>query len=264
MIASRERVGAAGQRLLENPVGGVGADVEDRAHRLALHLRLVVVEQLGQVGQRFAAAELRASAESPSGARPGSASSSAVRSCGVRPTRTRAGSPSAARAGAARSSTDSASASGRTSTSPSDTHIAFTRSNCASSIVARCVVDVPHHRAGNQQVDGGDRVLAARRRHAAGGAGFARPAPPPAASAASKSPTSSRSSSSATTGFISVAPALLVLLDSQQVEDQRQVERAQRASSRSCRARRRCRSGGSSLTCSTSIACVRAPDSSRP
>ena len=35
-----------------------GADVENRAHRLALHLRLVVVEQFGQIGQRVAAAEL--------------------------------------------------------------------------------------------------------------------------------------------------------------------------------------------------------------
>ena len=58
MIASRERSGAAGQRLFEHLVRLLGADVENRAHRFALHLRLVVVEQLGQIGQRVAAAEL--------------------------------------------------------------------------------------------------------------------------------------------------------------------------------------------------------------
>ena len=71
-----------------------------------------------------------------------------------------------------------------------------------------------------------DRVLASRRR--------CRPTPasrtmtPTAARAASKSPTSSRSSSSATTGVISSPHRLVVLLDAQEVEQQRQIERAQR------------------------------------
>ena len=169
MIASRDCVGAAGERLLEDLIRRVGADVEDRAHRLALHLRLVVVEQLGQVGQRLAAAELAQQVNR----RPPHRRVRRVLQPLDRPAadrrRTPAGSRSAARACAARSSTDSASASGRTSTSPSDTHIALTRSNCASSIVARCVDDVPHHRAGDEHVDA---------RSARAAAGAVVPSPP--------------------------------------------------------------------------------------
>ena len=88
--------------------------------------------------------------------------------------------------------------------------------------------------------------------------------PRSAAAAASKSPTSSRSSSSVTTGRHQLAPSLVVSFDAQQVEQQRQVEGAQRARRHRSPARRCTRSGGSSLTCSTSMACVRAVDSSRP
>ena len=51
-------VGAGEERLLEHLVGGFGADPQDGADRLALHLLLVVVQQPGELGERFAAAEL--------------------------------------------------------------------------------------------------------------------------------------------------------------------------------------------------------------
>jgi hypothetical protein len=50
--------GAAGERLLEDSECGVGADVHDSANGVALHLRLVVVQQFGEIGQRLAPAEL--------------------------------------------------------------------------------------------------------------------------------------------------------------------------------------------------------------
>ena len=228
MIASRDRVGAAGQRLLENPVGGVGADVEDRAHRLALHLRLVVVEQLGQVGQRFAAAELRASAESPSGARPDSASSSAARSSGGRPT------PNASRIAVSRSRGRGALLDRQRLGERADEHLAERHAHRLHALELRlvdrrqvrrrCAASSSRRSAGRWRSSraGGAPSTRCRRRR------LRRPAPPPAAMAASKSPTSSRSSSSADDRLHQLAPALLVLLDSQQVEDQRQVERAQR------------------------------------
>ncbi len=49
--------GAALQRLLEHLVGLVGAHLDDGAQRLALHLRVGVVEHDAQVGQRGVAGE---------------------------------------------------------------------------------------------------------------------------------------------------------------------------------------------------------------
>ena len=86
--------------------------------------------------------------------------------------------------------------------------------------------DVAHHRAGDQQVDGGDRVLTAVGRLAV-----------PAASRVSDVDELRRRVEVADEQQIldqrddrrhQLAPALVVLLDAQQVEHQRQVERAQR------------------------------------
>ena len=51
-------VGAGGQRALQLAIRLVRADRENGAHRLALHVRLCVVEQRRQVRQRLRAAEL--------------------------------------------------------------------------------------------------------------------------------------------------------------------------------------------------------------
>ena len=96
--------------------------------------------------------------------------------------------------------------------------------------------DVAHHRAGRP---------ACRSQSSRAWRWFFDP-PPPASlttivsssAAASKSPTRSRSSSSDTTGGHQLAPALVVVFDPEQVEDQRQVEACAARWSRSCRATR--------------------------
>ena len=135
--ARRATGGAAGQRLLEDSVRAVGADVQDRADRLALHLRLVVVEQLGQVGERVAAAELAHQVDGRAAHGGVGRALQPLDRRGVRRRRTRSGSRSGARAGgAAPRSTAPRRAAGR-SPRRATMHIALTRSNCASSIVAR-------------------------------------------------------------------------------------------------------------------------------
>ena len=57
-MASRDSRGPGHQRLLENGVCGVGADVEDGPQGFALDLRLAVIEQQREIGQRILAAEL--------------------------------------------------------------------------------------------------------------------------------------------------------------------------------------------------------------
>ena len=141
-----------------------------------------------------------------------------------------------------RSSTDSASASGRTSTSPSDTHIALTRSNCASSMVARWVVMC---RIIAPAISMSIAVMACCRRAVDRCRRLRATSTPITSIAASKSPTSSRSSSRRDHRLHQLAPAILLLLDAQQVEHQRQVERAQRGG-RDRASHAPMRSGGSS------------------
>ena len=57
-MASREVGCSADQRLLQDLERLVGADVENGPHRFALHLLLIVCEQLRELGQRVAAAEI--------------------------------------------------------------------------------------------------------------------------------------------------------------------------------------------------------------
>ena len=252
---------AAGQRLLENAVGRVGADVQDRAHRFALHLRLVVVEQLGQVGQRVAAAELAHQVDRrPAHRRVRRVLQPLDRPPADRPEREQ-DRRSAARACAAAPRPTAPRRAAGPATSPSDTHIVLTRSNCASSIVARCVmmcriiepatsrsiaviaccrraVDPSPAAASRDQHRDQLRSRRRSRRPAADPRAGRRPASSarpsdrrPPRSAAGRAPASGRARAATVVAIVAQPRAM--------------------------------RSGGSSLTCSTSIACVRAPDSSR-
>ena len=158
------------------------------------------------------------------------------------------------------SSFDSASAIGRTTTSPSDTHMYFTRPNCASSMLARCVTMC---RSIEPATSASMALMAACRLASWPCGPAARTRTASSSSAASKSPTSSRSSSSRTTGVM--RPFQRSGSSSMRSKSSSSV----RSSTRSAvvatvliHAVRR--SGGSSFTCSTWIACVRARDSSRP
>ena len=149
MIASRDWSVPLDERLLQHLERRIGADVQNRAHRFALHLRLVVVEQFRQVGQRLGAAEF---AQQVIAVRRTAGFGDPFSRSTVRlPTAPKAIRIAVSRSrGRGRSSFDSASASGRTSTSPSETHIACTRSNVR--VVDRRQVrdDVAHHRAGDR------------------------------------------------------------------------------------------------------------------
>ena len=257
------RGGAAGQRLLEHAGKRcVGADVEDRAHRFALHLRLVVVEQLGQIRQRVAAAELAQQVDGrpadrrvrralqpldgapADGAERRSGSPSAARACAaaLRPTAPRrAGGPALRRA---------------TRTSPSRARTARRRSSRGASTMWRIIgpatsmsiaVIACCRRAGRSAAPPASRTRTAdqlrRRRRSRRPAAGPRAAP--------------------TTGVISVAPALVVLLRCGAGRAPASGRARAARWSRRCRARRRCARADRRASARPRRACVRAPDSSR-
>ena len=251
--------GAAGERLLQHLIRLLGPDVENRADRLALHLRLVVVEQLGQVGQRVAAAEL---AQQVDGRSPDGRIRRALQSLG------------GAFADDAEGDQDGREPLARPGAlfdrqrlgERLDHHFAEREAHGLHPLELRLVHrrqvrdDVAHHRTGDEHVDGGDRVLTA----AGGLAG--RPLrcvrTSTSCDAASKSPTSSRSSMSATTGVI-ISPQRSSSSSMRSTSSTSVRSSARRTPVATVESHALTRSGGSSLTCSTSIARVRAPDSSR-
>jgi hypothetical protein len=86
---------------------------------------------------------------------------------------------------------------------------------------------VPHHRSGDQQVDGGDGVLPARRRPGGVGAGLG-DQHGQHFDGGVEIADEQQVLEQPDHRLHQLAPAPLILLDAQQVEDQREVERAER------------------------------------
>ena len=227
MIASRDASVPLASACFEDLVAAFGADVENRAHRLALDLRLVVVEQLGQIGQRVAAAELAQQVD-------GRAANGRIRRAlqpfdgpACRRRRRRSGSRSAARAAAAALRPTALRRAACTTTSPSDRHIAFTRSNCASSIVGRCVA---MWRIIGPATSMSMAVTACWRRPSSARRPPACVSTPTSCSGGVEIADEQQVLDQRDDRRHQLAPAIVVLLDAQQVEHQRQVERPQRRS----------------------------------
>ena len=229
----------------------VGADVEDGAHRFALHLRLVVVEQLGEVGQRLAAAELAHQLNRRAADRRVRRALQPL----DRPPPDGAERQQHRRQPLARAA---ALLGGERLGERTHQHLAERDAHRLDALELRVVDrgqmgdDVPHHRPRDEHVDGDDALLPS---HLGVLAGRGRGDDVDQTGGGIEVADEQQILEHVDHRRHQLAPAVVVLFDAQQVEQQRDVERAHRRR-RTVVSQPVTRSGGSSLTRSTSMACA--------